>query len=80
MVFKDLKMYLLSPQLLTRPNARDTLFLYLRVSHFVVSVVMVKEEEDRHRLNYYVSKVLQEMEAKYSTIEKFSYAIVIATR
>lgn len=62
------------------PNVRDTLFLYLGVSYSVVSIVMVKEVEDDHRPIYYVRKVLQKAETRYSTIEKFAYMVVIATR
>lgn len=46
----------------------------------VVNAVMVKKERDEHRLIYYVSKVFQGKETKYSTIEKFVNAVVIATK
>lgn len=80
MAFEDLKKYLGSPKLLTKPNTWDTLFLYLGISQLAVSVVMMKEENGEHKLIYYVSKVLWGVEVRYSTIKKFAYAVVMATR
>lgn len=46
----------------------------------MVSTVMVKEKRDEHKPIYYMSKVLQGVETKYFTIEKFAYAMVIIVR
>lgn len=37
---------------------------------------MVKEEKSEHRPIYYINKVLQGAEAKYLTIEKFSFIVI----
>lgn len=78
--FEDLKRYLGFPQLLTRPNARDTLHLYLKVLKSVVSVVIVKEENGELILIHYISKVLQEVEFKYFAMEKFTYQVAIVAK
>lgn len=54
LAFEDFKRHLESPQFLIRPNLRDTLFLYLGVSHSTISVVMVKEKRDECMPIYYM--------------------------
>lgn len=58
----------------------DTLILYLRVSHFATSLVMVKDERGEHNPIYYMIKFLWGAKIRYSIIEKFAYVVVIATR
>lgn len=56
--FKELKKYLGSSQLLTKSNAKNILYLYLRVSASMVSAIIVKEEKGNHKPIYYTRKVL----------------------
>ncbi|KAL0408264.1 UNVERIFIED_CONTAM: hypothetical protein Sradi_1760800 [Sesamum radiatum] len=58
----------------------DTLFIYLAVSESAVSAVLVRQECREHQPVYYVSKVLQGAEIKYSQIEKLALALVVAAR
>lgn len=44
-VLRELKKYLSSPQLLSKPKEGETLLLYLVVSEFAVSAVLVREDE-----------------------------------
>ncbi|KAL0391024.1 UNVERIFIED_CONTAM: Transposon Ty3-G Gag-Pol polyprotein [Sesamum calycinum] len=59
---------------------RETLYLYLAVSENAVSSVLVRQENREHLPVYYVSKVLQGAEPRYSQIEKLALSLVIAAR
>ncbi|KAK3021299.1 hypothetical protein RJ639_046870 [Escallonia herrerae] len=56
--FEELKLYLSSLPLLTKPVAGEDLFLYLSISEVAVSTVLIREEEGKQRPVYYISKVL----------------------
>ncbi|KAL0298937.1 UNVERIFIED_CONTAM: Retrovirus-related Pol polyprotein from transposon opus [Sesamum radiatum] len=58
----------------------ETLYLYLAVSENAVSSVLVRQENREHLPVYYVSKVLQGAEPRYSQIEKLALSLVIAAR
>ncbi|KAL0286418.1 UNVERIFIED_CONTAM: hypothetical protein Scaly_2793600 [Sesamum calycinum] len=55
-------------------------YLYLAVSENAVSSVLVRQENREHLPVYYVSKVLQGAEPRYSQIEKLALSLVIAAR
>ena len=65
MAFQYLKEYLGSPLLLIIPNTTEELILYLSMLPTVVSVMLVKEEDEVQMPVYYVSKVLLEVKIKY---------------
>ncbi|KAL2243755.1 UNVERIFIED_CONTAM: Retrovirus-related Pol polyprotein from transposon opus [Sesamum indicum] len=56
----------------------EVLFLYLAISEN--AVVLVKEEEKSQNPVYYVSKMLQGAESRYSEMEKLALALVVTTR
>ncbi|XP_011078144.1 uncharacterized protein LOC105161956 [Sesamum indicum] len=58
----------------------ETLYVYLAVSDYAVSSVLVREEGGRQSPVYYVSKMLQGAEKKYIQIEKLALALVITAR
>lgn len=66
--FEELKQYLSTPPLLTTPNERDILFMYLAVTDVAVRVVLVKEEGNIQKLIYYTSKILYRAETRYKKI------------
>ncbi|GAA0158536.1 hypothetical protein LIER_15534 [Lithospermum erythrorhizon] len=78
--FEELKDYLGSPKLLTRPEGVEELQLYLAVSEGAMSSVLVREEGGTQRPIYYVSHVLHGAEESYPLIEKFVFAIVVTAR
>ncbi|KAL0430566.1 UNVERIFIED_CONTAM: hypothetical protein Sradi_0682600 [Sesamum radiatum] len=78
--FEDLKKYLASSPLLTKPKPDETLFLYLAILEKAVSAVLVREEGREHQPIYYISKTLQGPEEKYPQIEKLALALVTAAR
>ncbi|KAK2997736.1 hypothetical protein RJ639_024902 [Escallonia herrerae] len=63
--FEELKLYLSSLPLLTKPVTGEDLFLYLSISEVAVSTVLIREEEGKQRLVYYISKVLEDVETRY---------------
>ena len=68
------------PPLFAKPVEGEVLILYLAVSRYSVSVVLVKEERDAQYLVYYVSKRLQVAETRYTSMEKLVYSLVLAAR
>ena len=78
--FEDLKRYMAKSPLLAKPNAEKVLYLYLDVSDKAISAVLVKEEEKIQKPVYYVSKTLHGAELNYSSIEKFTLAMITASR
>ncbi|XP_011101733.1 uncharacterized protein LOC105179797 [Sesamum indicum] len=77
---QELKEYLTKPHLLANPKEEETLLLYFGISENAVSSVLVREEAGNQNLIYYVSKMLQGVESKYSEIEKLALALVVTAR
>ncbi|KAL2230582.1 UNVERIFIED_CONTAM: Retrovirus-related Pol polyprotein from transposon [Sesamum indicum] len=77
---QELKEYLTKPPLLANPKEGETLFLYLGVSENAVSSVLVREEANNQNPIYYVSKMLQGAELRYSEMEKLALALVVTAR
>ncbi|KAK0607684.1 hypothetical protein LWI29_018587 [Acer saccharum] len=75
---QDLKTYLKSPPLLSKPKDNETLFIYLAVSDTAVSAVLVREEDSNQHPVYYVSKTLLDAETRYSRLEKLALALMMA--
>ena len=63
--FKKLKVYLATPPILTRPEAGETLYLYLVASQRAVSSVLIREENDVRKPVYFTSQTLQGAELRY---------------
>ncbi|KAK3026883.1 hypothetical protein RJ639_042010 [Escallonia herrerae] len=61
--FEELKTYLSSPPLLSKPFPGEDLFLYLSVTEVAVSAVLVREGDGVQKPIHYVSKVLLSPEA-----------------
>ncbi|KAK4841195.1 hypothetical protein QYF36_000455 [Acer negundo] len=77
---QDLKIYLKSPPLLSKPKDNETLFIYLVVSDTAVSAVLVREEENNQHPVYYVSKTLLDPETRYSRLEKLALVNIVTAR
>ncbi|KAL5547324.1 hypothetical protein UlMin_007011 [Ulmus minor] len=77
---QDLKRYLTSPPLLSKPKDGEHLYIYLAVSEGAVSAVLVREEEGKQFPVYYVSKSLLDAETRYTQLEKLALALVTAAR
>ena len=76
--FQDLKTYLSSPPLLDKCLRFEPLSLYLSVTKYTVSAVLVKDVDGLQHPIYYVSKSLLQAETRYSSLEKLSLALIMA--
>ncbi|KAL0404565.1 UNVERIFIED_CONTAM: Polyprotein P3 [Sesamum radiatum] len=80
LTFEELKAYLSRLPLQVKPSLGDILYLYLSVTPQVVSSVLVREEGGKQSPIYYVSKVLNGAEGRYTPIEKVALALVVTAR
>ncbi|XP_012851807.1 PREDICTED: uncharacterized protein LOC105971499 [Erythranthe guttata] len=78
--FTELKSYLASPPLLTKPQPEDTLLLYLATSADAVSAVLIRDGGKGHQPIYYISRALQGAEQRYTNMEKLALALINAAR
>ena len=76
--FSALKMYLNSPPILVSPVEGELLTLYLAISDFSTSVVLVRDKERVQHPVYYCSRTLRGVEERYPRMEKLILALVIA--
>ena len=78
--FSALKTYLSSPPTLVSPIEGELFTLYLTVSDFSISVVLVRDKERVQHLVYYCSRALRGAEERYPKMEKLILALVTAAR
>ena len=78
--FVALKTYLSSPPILVSPIEGELLTLYLAVSDFSTSAVLVKDRERVQHPVYYCSRALRGAEERYPKMEKLILALVTAAR
>ncbi|KAK3001310.1 hypothetical protein RJ639_022360 [Escallonia herrerae] len=64
----------------TKTPHDDPLVVTLRVSEVALSTILIREEEDKQKPVYYVSKVLQDVEMRYPRIDKVALALVTSAR
>ncbi|KAL2228596.1 UNVERIFIED_CONTAM: Retrovirus-related Pol polyprotein from transposon 17.6 [Sesamum indicum] len=77
---QELKEYLTKPPLLANLKEGETLLLYLGVSENAVSSVLVRKEGNNQNPIYYVSKMLQGAESRYSEMEKLALTLVVTAQ
>ncbi|CAA0843025.1 Unknown protein, partial [Striga hermonthica] len=78
--FEELQRTLANLPLLAKPVHGEELVLYISVGESAVSSVLVREEGVAQFPIYYVSRVMQGAELRYSEIEKFALAVVVTVR
>ena len=78
--FTALKTYLSSPPVLVIPIEGELLTLYLAVSDFSTSAVLVRDKEQVQHPVYYCSRALRGAEERYPRMEKLILALVTAAR
>jgi hypothetical protein len=82
----QLKDFLSKPPVLTAPRKKEQLLLYLTTTtHVVSTAIVVERQEDGHaypvqRAVYFVSEVLSESKARYQSVQKLLYAVLITSR
>ncbi|XP_019255070.1 PREDICTED: uncharacterized protein LOC109233648 [Nicotiana attenuata] len=77
---KELKKYLSSPPLLSKPKEGETLLVYLTVSEVAISAGLVQEDKGTQSPIYYISKILTGGETCYPHLEKLALAPVVAAQ
>ena len=78
--FNQLKHYLTTPPVLSKPEASDTLSLYIAVTSWAVSSVLIREDRGEQKPIFYISKRISEPETRYPTLEKMALAVVTSAR
>ena len=78
--FSALKTYLSSPPIIVTPIEGELLTLYLAVSDFSTSAVLVREKERVQHPVYYCSRAPRGVEERYPRMEKIILALVTAAR
>ncbi|GKU96922.1 hypothetical protein SLEP1_g10102 [Rubroshorea leprosula] len=73
--FDELKQYLASAPLLSKPMEGESLYLYMGVTKEAVSSVLLREDNKNQKPICYVSKVLQDAEQNYPLAEKAAFAL-----
>ncbi|PKA58121.1 hypothetical protein AXF42_Ash019825 [Apostasia shenzhenica] len=79
-VFESLKMYLLSPPLLSVPLPAKDLLLYLSATDSSASAVLVREATNWQLPIHHISHILHGAKLRYSPFEKLSFALTTAAR
>ena len=78
--FSALKTYLSSPPILVSLSEGELLTLYLTVSDFSTSAVLIKDKDRVQHPIYYCSRALRGVEERYPRMEKLILALVTAAR
>ncbi|XP_057545947.1 uncharacterized protein LOC130824940 [Amaranthus tricolor] len=78
--FRQLKEHLSTLPKLVSPIKGEKLVLYVSVSEYSLSGVLVAEREKKQLPIYYVSHVFRGSEGNYGEVEKVIFAIVMASR
>ena len=68
------------PPILSKPEKEEVLYVYLAVTNYTVSLVLVKNKNGVQRPVYYVNKSLHKTETCYLPLEKAVLAITHAMR
>ncbi|VFQ78088.1 unnamed protein product [Cuscuta campestris] len=76
---EELKTYLTSDIVLSKPETKETLYLYLGVTQMAVSSVLMRDDGVQRPI-YYVSKALNGAESRYTPTEKAGYALFITAK
>ncbi|RYR53176.1 hypothetical protein Ahy_A06g028171 [Arachis hypogaea] len=79
--FQHFKKVLAEPPILAKPQTGETLYLYLSITEEAIAAALVRENEKKEQKPiYFISKVLQDTEARYSRLEKLAFALPSASR
>ncbi|XP_056685738.1 uncharacterized protein [Spinacia oleracea] len=78
--FFRLKEHLHTLRRLVSPLLGEVLYLYLAISEYALSAVLLTEKDGTQLPVYFVSQMLQNAELKYPTVEKFGFALFLASK
>ncbi|XP_016195081.1 uncharacterized protein LOC107636060 [Arachis ipaensis] len=79
--FQHFKRVLAESPILAKPQTGETLYLYLSITEEALAAALVRENEKKEQKTvYFISKVLQDAEARYSRLEKLAFTLLTASR
>ncbi|XP_016191477.1 uncharacterized protein LOC107632294 [Arachis ipaensis] len=78
--FTELKTLLTTPPILRTLETGKPLYLYLSITYYAISSVLVTEIDKQQHPVYFVSKSLQGAESRYPKLERLALALVITAR
>ncbi|XP_025669999.1 uncharacterized protein [Arachis hypogaea] len=78
--FNHFKEILATPPVLRKPKVGEPLYLYLAITEEALAAVLVREEGKIQQPVYFVSRVLQGAELRYSKLEKLALALLTSSR
>lgn len=78
--FHALKAHLAKPRVLSKPEARESLILYLATTEHTINFVLVRDAWRQQRPMYYVSKRLLGAETRYLAMETVTLCLIHASR
>nr|XP_025678255.1 uncharacterized protein LOC112778105 [Arachis hypogaea] len=74
--FDNIKQYLTNPPIMTPPRHGAPLKLYVSASEVTIGGMLAQEDENgNERVIYYLSRVLNDVQSRYSPIEKLCLAL-----
>ena len=80
LALQHFKKYLTEPPLLSTPEEGELLHVYLAVSEYAVSSVLLREVANEQRPIYFVSKTLSDCQTRYLPLEKLILALIVTSR
>ncbi|XP_072071924.1 uncharacterized protein [Arachis hypogaea] len=79
--FQHFKKVLAEPPVLAKPQTGETFYLYLSISEEALAAALIRENKKKEQKPiYFISKVLQNTETRYSRLEKLAFALLTASR
>nr|XP_025665276.1 uncharacterized protein LOC112763957 [Arachis hypogaea] len=79
--FQHFKKVLAEPPILAKPQTGETLYLYLSITEEALAAALIRENMRKEQEPiYFISKVLQEAETRYSGLEKLAFTLLTASR
>ncbi|XP_072084385.1 uncharacterized protein [Arachis hypogaea] len=79
--FQHFKKVLAEPPILAKPQTGETLYLYLSITEEALAAALIRENMKKEQEPiYFISKVLQEAETRYSRLEKLAFTLLTASR
>ena len=75
-VFEELKLYLDRAPILSRPVPEEMLYMYLAVTNYAMSVVLLRLDQGVQKPIFYVIKTLVEAKTRYLPLEKAVLAVI----
>ncbi|XP_072071890.1 uncharacterized protein [Arachis hypogaea] len=79
--FQHFKRVLAEPPVLPTPQTGETLYLYLSITEEALAAALIRENERKEQEPiYFISKVLQDTETRYSRLEKLAFTLLTASR